>query len=119
MSQPEGDTAPAPPLRYVVLRHDGIPEPHFDLMFETSPGSALAAWRSPAWPVEPTTPLTPLPDHRAEYLTYEGPVSRGRGEVRRAVAGTHRVIGASADTVLVELNAGTVLRLPRVVAAPP
>ena len=31
-----------PPLRYVILWHDGVAEPHFDLMFETLPGSALA-----------------------------------------------------------------------------
>ena len=41
-----------PPLRYVILWHDGVAEPHFDLMFETLPGSALATWRSPRWPVE-------------------------------------------------------------------
>jgi len=31
--------------------------------------------------------LTPLPPHRRRYLTYEGPISRGRGDVRRLAGG--------------------------------
>ena len=57
-----------PPLRYVILWHDGVPEPHFDLMFETLPGSALSTWRSPRWPVESPTPAARLKDHRRAYL---------------------------------------------------
>ena len=75
------------PLRYVVLRHDGIAEPHFDLMFETSPGSELATWRSPIWPLTEATRLEELGDHRRAYLDYEGAVSGGRGNVRRVAEG--------------------------------
>jgi hypothetical protein len=57
------------PLRYVILHHGGIADPHFDLMFETLPGSDLATWRSQAWPIEEPTPLTRLKDHRRLYLT--------------------------------------------------
>ncbi len=104
---------PTDVLRYAVLRHEGILEPHFDLMFETSPGSPLATWRSPAWPLRADTPLTPLPDHRAEYLTYEGPVSGNRGHVRRVAAGRHAVLNAGGETFAVKLEDGTVLRLRR------
>ncbi len=100
-------------LRYVVLRHEGIAEPHFDLMFETAPGSALATWRSPVWPPGTGTPLPPLPDHRADYLTYEGPVSRGRGAVRRVSHGTYRVLNVTATVLSVEFEGGTILSLPR------
>jgi hypothetical protein len=79
-------------LRYVVLRHEGIPDPHFDLMFETSPGSLLATWRSNEWPVQPRSRLTPLSDHRSGYLTYEGLVSGNRGTVSRMASGEHRVV---------------------------
>jgi hypothetical protein len=105
--------AARPPLRYVVLRHDGVPDPHFDLMFETSPGSPLATWRSPAWPLEPDATLTPLPDHRPAYLAYEGPVSAGRGTVRRVAAGTHAVADGSPDHLVVTLDSGLTLHLPR------
>src|SRR5438270_849624 len=59
MSDIAGRIFPIPPaLRYVVLRHDGIDDPHFDLTFETSSGPALATWRSPQWPIERETMLT-------------------------------------------------------------
>jgi hypothetical protein len=92
MSDIAGRISPAPPsLRYVVLRHEGIAEPHFDLMFETSPGSALATWQSPRWPIESETPLVRLGDHRREYLDYEGAISGDRGHVRRVTRGYYRL----------------------------
>ena len=75
-------------LRYVVLRHDGVPEPHFDLMVEAAPGSKLVTWRSPQWPVCGEANLTRLGEHRRDYLEYEGPVSNDRGTVRRVAGGT-------------------------------
>src|SRR5436309_613719 len=77
-------------LRYVILHHDGIPEPHFDLMFETSPNSALMTWRSPEWPITRVTKLEKLSDHRRAYLDYEGPVSGKRGFVKRVDSGNWR-----------------------------
>ena len=76
-------------LRYVILRHDGVPEPHFDLMFETAEGSALATWRSPSWPPTGEQQVEKLPDHRRDYLDYEGPVSNDRGRVARVESGTY------------------------------
>jgi hypothetical protein len=76
-------------LRFVVLRHDGIPSPHFDLMIEVTPGSPLITWRCDRWPIEGATELTFLPDHRNAYLEYEGPVSGDRGYVTRIVTGTY------------------------------
>jgi len=79
---------PESPTRFVVLRHEGIPNPHFDLMFEQAPGSTLATWRSDVWPITQPCPLDHLDDHRRDYLEYEGPVSGDRGHVRRVAAGT-------------------------------
>ncbi|MDB5358578.1 MAG: hypothetical protein JWN24_5031 [Phycisphaerales bacterium] len=76
------------PLQYAILHHTGIPQPHFDLLFETLPGSELAAWRSPVWPIETNTPLTRLRDHRRVYLEFEGELTRGRGSVSRVARGT-------------------------------
>ena len=78
--------------RYVILRHEGIADPHFDLMFEISPGSLLATWRSAAWPIREPTSVTRLPDHRRIYLDYEGPLSHDRGHVRRLIGGTCQII---------------------------
>src|SRR3954465_6146010 len=76
-----------PPLRYVILWHDGVPQPHFDLMFETLPGSALSPWRCPRWPVDVPTSATRLKDHRRAYLEYEGDLSDRRGRVTRVAGG--------------------------------
>lgn len=75
------------PLQYVVIHHTDIDEPHFDLMFETLPGSMLATWRSERWPIELVTPVTRLRDHRRIYLTYEGDLSGQRGAVSRIAQG--------------------------------
>ena len=79
---------PVPPLRYVVLRHEGVDDPHFDLMFETEPHGDLTTWRSDVWPLEDRTPLVRIGAHRREYLDYEGPLSGNRGTVRRVASGT-------------------------------
>ena len=75
-------------LRYVVLRHEGIPQPHFDLMFETAEGSLLATWRCDEWPVTAHSKLQRIAEHRRAYLELEGPLSGNRGSVRRIAAGT-------------------------------
>ena len=102
------------PLRYVVLRHEGVDPPHFDLMFETSPGSMLSTWRSPEWPLKLGSLIQHLADHRPMYLSYEGELSNHRGWVRRVAAGTHRLCGDDHPVLLItELEDGTVLRLFR------
>lgn len=78
----------AAPLRYVVLHHAGIADPHYDLMFERYAGGPLLTFRCPTWPIVGPTSVEPLPDHRREYLDYEGPVSGNRGVVRRIQSGT-------------------------------
>ena len=75
-------------LRFVVLRHAGVPEPHFDLLLEFEPDRPVRTWRSPVWPITGRTRLTPLAPHRSDYLDYEGPVSGGRGHVQRVARGT-------------------------------
>jgi hypothetical protein len=78
-------------LRYVVLRHDGIEVPHFDLMFEREAGSDLITFRFPDWPIWEVTEVTELRPHRRAYLSYEGNISGGRGNVQRIAEGTCRV----------------------------
>lgn len=80
-------TTPGVQVRYVVLRHDGVPAPHNDFMIESAPGGALATWRADAWPPRPGDALERLPEHRRAYLDYEGPVSDNRGSVCRVARG--------------------------------
>jgi len=72
--------------RFAVLEHDW-PTRHWDLLLEEGP--VLRAWRLLAEPGPGVTvPAEPNADHRLLYLDYEGPVSGGRGTVRRWDAGT-------------------------------
>lgn len=75
--------------RFVILTHDH-PFRHWDLMLEEGPG--LRTWRLTEAP-QPGRAIAAerLPDHRCEYLDYEGPVSGGRGTVRRVDHGTYDV----------------------------
>src|SRR5262245_25099312 len=76
-------------LRFVVLEHDwnGV---HYDLMLERD--GLLKTWRLAAMPGEAEQEATELADHRLAYLEYEGPVSGGRGNVRRVAAGEYQVV---------------------------
>lgn len=75
--------------RFVILFHTGHGPEHLDLMIELP--RALATWRiegpAPVGLLAAPVPATRLPDHRLAYLDTEGPVSGGRGEVRRIEAG--------------------------------
>jgi hypothetical protein len=90
-------TAHAPVLRFVVLRHEGVASPHFDLMVEVTPDSPLITWRCDRWPIDRPTALTFLPDHRNLYLEYEGPISGDRGYVTRIEAGTYTLTSLDED----------------------
>ena len=77
------------PERFVILLHTGPGADHYDLML--ADGAALATWRlesdPAALPVDGQMPAAQLPPHRLAYLDYEGPVSGGRGQVRRVARG--------------------------------
>jgi hypothetical protein len=81
------ETEAHPPLRCVILHHEGVEDPHYDLFFETTPGSPLATWRASRWPIQAGDYLVRIADHRRDYLDYEGPISGDRGRVRRVYAG--------------------------------
>ena len=91
---------PGGALRFALLAHShpvpGYPAPHFDLLLEDpalpgadSPGGGRCrTWRLRADPrFDAPTGAQPLPPHRAHYLEYEGPVTGGRGTVRRLDGG--------------------------------
>ena len=89
--------------RFVILEHDSPRGLHWDFLLETGP--ALTAW---ALAQSPDTPAAidaeSLADHRIEYLDYEGPVSAGRGTVRRWDAGTYQFVRQSERELVVSLE---------------
>jgi hypothetical protein len=74
--------------RFAILEHD-YPVLHWDLLLEV--GDVLKAWRlaQPPGPNVDCIEAIELADHRLLYLDYEGPVSGGRGLVKRWDAGTY------------------------------
>ena len=80
-----------PACPFVVLHHTGVIPEHWDLMIAIPGKDRLATWRidKPPGIWDTSSDLRPerIDDHRMAYLTYEGPVSGGRGEVRRVAKG--------------------------------
>lgn len=96
--------------RFVVLFHE-FPighnrANHWDLMLEQ--GGRLLTWALPEMPaIGKSIAARRLPDHRLEYLNYEGPVSGDRGEVSRLIAGTYAwQPGAELEIARMDFDAG-------------
>lgn len=91
----------APPPRFVLLEHrwGGV---HWDFMLERD--GVLKTWALDA-PPRPggEVDARELPDHRAAYLDYEGPISRGRGAVSRVDGGRYEPIEWADGLVRVRL----------------
>jgi hypothetical protein len=99
--------------RYVLLRHEcppGFGKPtHWDFMLERD--DALQTWSLAELPAifggqtscEHEVAAWRLPDHRLEYLEYEGSLSGNRGIVARIDAGDYAVIDESEDQLCVAL----------------
>jgi hypothetical protein len=95
--------------RFVVLRHvlppDSPRESHYDLMLEAD--GRLRTWACEQLPgLGQATRAQRLPDHRLDYLHYEGPVS-GRGEVTRILTGEYEPVNETADELSVRLTTET------------
>jgi hypothetical protein len=72
------------PKAFVIHVHSGYGPTHYDLMLHEE--QALATWQFDASPADlrpgESLPCRKIQDHRAAYLTYEGAVSGGRGDVK-------------------------------------
>ena len=93
--------------RFVVLEHclpaDAARGLHWDLMLEAPP--ALRTWALSAAPaMHGEIAAEQLPPHRMEYLDYEGPISGGRGSVRRWDQGTFRWLMDQGDRLEVHFE---------------
>ena len=85
--------------QFVILRHELPPTSargsHWDLMLENQ--GVLLTWELPNLPPGPLPAsfeqlgIRRLPDHRIDYLEYEGPVSNGLGTVQRVDFGNYQL----------------------------
>jgi len=89
--------------RFVILRHtmpaEAVRPSHWDLMFELGE-SGLKTWAVNGPPDGIGDQLaTQLPDHRAVYLDFEGPIPPDRGAVARWDRGECEVLVHEPDCV--------------------
>ncbi|MEM9941686.1 MAG: DNA polymerase ligase N-terminal domain-containing protein [Planctomycetota bacterium] len=86
--------------RFVILFHqfplDHDRQDHWDLMLEKE--GQLVTWMLMDPPRSGSKiRATLLPDHRIDYLSYEGPISGGRGDVTRVIQGVYEPISSQND----------------------
>jgi hypothetical protein len=90
--------------RFVILEHDH-PSLHWDFMLEAA--EVLRTWRLCEPPcAERPVRAEPSFDHRLHYLDYEGPVSGGRGSVKRWDAGQFSWQKDEATGIVVKVAGG-------------
>ena len=97
------------PRAFVIILHTGCGPDHYDLMLEMlEAGEALATWQlqRDCLDLSPGDSQTArkLPDHRRAYLSYQGPVSGGRGQVMRVRAGTYETLDRGSGRLVVRLD---------------
>lgn len=82
--------------QFVIQTHSGCGPLHYDMMLAC--GEVLATWRFAAQPTDASPARTMMceriQDHRLAYLSYEGPVSNGRGRVDIFDGGEYDAIAA-------------------------
>lgn len=102
---------------FVILHHVQRDGEHWDLMVErdgvlltwqlaTDPVAAFAAADAAGQPPAPI-PARRIADHRLAYLHYEGPISRGRGHVRRVERGMAELRPSGDDQWDLDLESAT------------
>jgi hypothetical protein len=80
--------------QFVVQQHRRGDDVHWDVMFEGQ--GVLTTYRSPLPPeriAEGTVVVEKIFGHDLKFLTYEGPVNKGRGEVHIVDSGTFEMFG--------------------------
>ena len=96
--------------KFVIQKHIRGKDIHWDLMLEA--GEALDTHRLTLPPeklTKETSPAVKISEHQLKFLTYEGPVNQGRGNVEIADSGTYHVICREPDHTELELT-GQILK---------
>lgn len=94
-------------VHYVVLHHTGVVPEHYDLMVLLPGAEKLLTWRiltpPETWGAAPPA-AERIADHRVAYLTYEGEISGGRGQVKRVAAGEGEYFAAERQSHRLNLH---------------
>ena len=86
--------------RFVIQKHSRGDDVHWDLMIEQE--GVLATWRIDVRPEElagKTVAAEKIFDHELRFLTYEGPVNNGKGNVEIEDCGSCHIQTNNADKI--------------------
>ena len=93
--------------KFVIQKHTKADDIHWDLMLQF--GGVLQTWRLDRPPQELQNQVTPaikIFDHPLKFLTYEGTVNNGQGNVEIADSGACHVTKSSERKIEFELRGG-------------
>jgi len=98
--------------RFVIQEHTTGPDVHWDLMLESDgvlrkESLGLQTYRLDKSPLQLTqnpSGAVKIFDHPMKFLTYEGPVNKGRGSVRIADYGTYEILHQAQDRIELALT---------------
>jgi bifunctional non-homologous end joining protein LigD len=96
--------------KFVIQEHSSGSDVHWDFMLQI--GGSLQTYRLDKAPQElirnPAVAVK-IFDHPLKFLTYQGPVNRGRGNVRIVETGTYEILHQAHDRTELDLN-GKILK---------
>ena len=98
--------------RFVIQEHTAAADVHWDFMLESESGESLQTHRldiEPQHILQNPANVVKIFDHSPRFLTYQGPVSKGRGRVRIVEAGTYKITYQSPNRIELNLN-GQILK---------
>jgi hypothetical protein len=96
--------------KFVIQEHTKGPDVHWDFMLEI--GDILQTYRldkAPNKALHLAVSAVKIFDHPLKFLTYQGPVNKGRGNVRIADSGTYKIVHQIDDRIELDLN-GKILK---------
>lgn len=96
--------------RFVIQEHTTGQDVHWDFMLEL--GGILQTYRLDKAPNEAlhlAVNATKIFDHPLKFLTYQGPVNKGRGNVRITESGTYKIVHQAHSRIELSLS-GKILK---------
>jgi hypothetical protein len=91
---------------YVILKHTAPGDIHWDFMLET--GDHLSTWRVSIPPNKlccTCADAEKIFDHSKKFLTYQGPVNKGKGNVIIEDEGIYSIIRENEDELQIKIKA--------------
>jgi hypothetical protein len=95
--------------KFVIQQHSSGSDVHWDFMLETA--DILQTYRldKPPQLIQSPAVAVKIFDHPLKFLTYQGPVNNGRGNVRITESGTYEMVHQAHNRIELNLS-GKILK---------